>query len=60
MHISAEGAAYRARATDVWSAGVSLYAMLFGKVPFTASSTAELYDTISRAKFESEIWSRLY
>lgn len=29
--------------------------MLFGKVPFTASSTAELYDTISRAKLE---WPR--
>eukprot|EP00474_Spongospora_subterranea_P010441 CRZ10899.1 hypothetical protein [Spongospora subterranea] len=40
---------YSARVTDVWSAGVSLYAMIFGKVPFQAKTTSELHDLICNA-----------
>ncbi|CEO94958.1 unnamed protein product (mitochondrion) [Plasmodiophora brassicae] len=37
---------YSAKKTDVWSAGVTLFAMVFGQCPITATSTAEMYDRI--------------
>ena len=37
---------------DVWSAGVCLYAMLIGTVPFKAASMHELHHLISNGKYE--------
>ena len=37
---------YQGFASDVWSAGVVLYAMIFGAVPFKASNMAELHKQV--------------
>ena len=37
---------YSGFASDVWSAGVVLYAMIFGAVPFKASNMAELHKQV--------------
>lgn len=37
--------------TDVWAAGVMLYAMLYGCFPFKAATDKELYRKIQRAQF---------
>ena len=36
---------------DVWSAGVVLYAMLYGTVPFKANNMSELQKLIIKAKY---------
>ena len=36
---------------DIWSAGVVLYAMLFGTVPFKASNMKELHKMIIKGKY---------
>lgn len=39
---------------DMWSAGVCLYAMIVGSVPFKASSISALNALIREAKFDFE------
>jgi serine/threonine protein kinase len=34
------------KAADIWSMGVTLYCMIYGKTPFTSTSLLELYDMI--------------
>ena len=41
-----KGKGYRGFQSDVWSAGVVLYAMLFGTVPFKATNMGELQQQI--------------
>jgi 5'-AMP-activated protein kinase catalytic alpha subunit len=36
---------------DIWSAGVVLYAMLYGTVPFKANSMGDLHKLIMKAKY---------
>ncbi len=52
-----EGAGYEGFASDVWSAGVVLYAMLYGTVPFKASNMTELQRQICKGQttFKDEI-----
>jgi len=38
-----ENKGYEGYASDIWSAGVVLFAMLFGAVPFKASNISELH-----------------
>jgi serine/threonine protein kinase len=42
---------YEGFAVDIWSAGVVLYAMLYGTVPFKANNMSELQKMIIKAKF---------
>lgn len=42
---------YYGFAVDVWSAGVVLYAMLYGTVPFKANNMTELQKLIMKAKY---------
>jgi len=42
---------YYGFAVDIWSAGVVLYAMLYGTVPFKASNMSELQQIIMKAKY---------
>jgi serine/threonine protein kinase len=52
-----EGNGYEGYASDVWSAGVVLYAMLYGTVPFKASNMTELQRQICKGTttFKDEI-----
>ena len=52
-----EGNGYEGYASDVWSAGVVLYAMLYGTVPFKASNMTELQRQICKGNttFKDEI-----
>jgi serine/threonine-protein kinase HSL1 (negative regulator of Swe1 kinase) len=42
---------YKGSPVDVWSAGICLYAMLYGNVPFKASNLSDL----SREMYENEL-----
>jgi len=42
---------YEGFSIDIWSAGVVLYAMLYGTVPFKANNMSELQKIIIKAKF---------
>ena len=52
-----EGKGYEGYASDIWSAGVVLYAMLYGTVPFKASNMTDLQKQIVKGKttFKEEI-----
>lgn len=42
---------YSGFGSDIWSAGVVLFAMVYGAVPFKAADIDELYDLIWEGKF---------
>ena len=52
-----ENKGYEGYASDAWSAGVVLYAMLYGTVPFKASNMTELQKQITKCQttFKDEI-----
>lgn len=52
-----ENRGYEGYASDIWSAGVVLYAMLYGTVPFKASNMTELQKQITKCQttFKDEI-----
>ena len=43
---------YEGFAVDIWSTGVVLYAMIYGTVPFKASTMEELHKLIIKGKFK--------
>jgi serine/threonine protein kinase len=47
-----ENNGYFGFAVDIWSAGVALYAMLYGTVPFKANNMQELQQTIMKAEYQ--------
>lgn len=46
------GQGYEGFKADLWSAGVCLYAMIVGSVPFKAQSIPELHELIKAAKYD--------
>ncbi|OBZ84426.1 Calcium/calmodulin-dependent protein kinase kinase 2 [Choanephora cucurbitarum] len=40
------------KAADIWSMGVTLYCMIFGKTPFNSTNILELYEMINEASIE--------
>lgn len=49
-----EGRGYQGFKADMWSAGVCLYAMVVGTVPFKASTISKLHKLIMSAKYNYE------
>jgi len=47
-----EGSTYVGYTVDVWSSGITLYAMICGYLPFEESETALLYQKILKGYFE--------
>jgi len=41
---------YKGFASDLWSAGVALYAILYGTIPFKSTSVKDLYEIILKGK----------
>ncbi|KAL5477330.1 hypothetical protein EMCRGX_G024119 [Ephydatia muelleri] len=50
--LNATNSSYKGWAVDIWAAGVTLYALLFGRVPFTAKSVVDLYEVIQTQPVE--------
>jgi 5'-AMP-activated protein kinase catalytic alpha subunit len=46
------GKKYDCRKVDIWAMGVTLYAMLMGKLPFQHENTLKLYKLIENSEFE--------
>jgi serine/threonine protein kinase len=47
------GKGYRGFKVDMWSAGVCLFAMLIGSVPFRASNLQQLNTVVMKGKFDT-------
>lgn len=47
------------KAADIWSMGVSLYCLRFGKIPFERTGVLELYDAIKADEINVEPESNL-
>jgi 5'-AMP-activated protein kinase catalytic alpha subunit len=47
-----KGLKYSGLTTDIWSAGVILFAMVCGYLPFEDNNTSELYDKIKSGKYK--------
>ena len=46
-----KGKGYKGFGVDIWSAGVALYAMLYGTVPFKGNELIDLHKAIKKAKY---------
>jgi serine/threonine protein kinase len=46
-----KGKGYEGYAIDIWSAGVVLFAMIYGTVPFKASAMSDLHKQIIKGKY---------
>src|ERR1700761_8084137 len=42
------------KAADIWSMGISLYCLRFGKIPFERSGVLELYEAIKNDQLDVE------
>ena len=51
-----KGLKYSGLMTDIWSAGVILFAMVCGYLPFEDNNTSELYDKIKAGKYKLSKW----
>ena len=49
--LSKSDGGYTGFKADLWSAGVVLFAMLYGAVPFKGANMSELHDHITNARF---------